>query len=79
VVVEIGHLDLEPEQDSPEPAARAIAGRPEPPLRDRVDAFQRSEIRAALDAAAGNWAQAARSLGLHRGNLHRLAARLGLR
>jgi hypothetical protein len=29
--------------------------------------------------SSGNWAAAARSLGLHRSNLHHLAARLGLR
>jgi anaerobic nitric oxide reductase transcription regulator len=28
---------------------------------------------------AGNWAAAARELGLHRSNLHHLAQRLGLR
>ncbi len=49
------------------------------PLRDQVAAFER---RAILDAVArndGNWAAAARALGMHRSNLHHLATRLGLR
>jgi anaerobic nitric oxide reductase transcription regulator len=32
-----------------------------------------------LDATHGNWAEAARRLGMDRGNLHRLGTRLGLR
>jgi anaerobic nitric oxide reductase transcription regulator len=79
--IEIGadHLDL--------PAARAVAPAadvPDPaeasplPLRERVDDFQRRAILAAVTRHGGNWAAAARSLGLHRSNLHHLAARLGL-
>jgi anaerobic nitric oxide reductase transcription regulator len=79
--IEIGadHLDL--------PAARAVAPAadvPDPaeasplPLRERVDDFQRRAILAAGTRHGGNWAAAARSLGLHRSNLHHLAARLGL-
>ncbi|MCA9605265.1 MAG: nitric oxide reductase transcriptional regulator NorR [Myxococcales bacterium] len=51
----------------------------EVPLADRVEAFRREAIREAIDAADGNWAAAARSLGMHRSNLHHLAKRLGLR
>ncbi|MCA9676675.1 MAG: nitric oxide reductase transcriptional regulator NorR [Kofleriaceae bacterium] len=50
----------------------------EVPLRIAVDDFQRERIREALAAADGNWAEAARRLGLDRGNLHRLARRLGM-
>ena len=53
--------------------------RPSASLQDRVDAFKRREIAAALRAAEGNWAAAARALGLHRSNLHHLAQRLGLK
>ncbi len=49
------------------------------PLAQRVDEFKRRAIRDALAAHGGNWAAAARSLGLHRSNLHHLAQRLGLR
>ena len=48
------------------------------PLHDTVDAFKRQQISAALSQADGVWAEAARALGLDRGNLHRLAHRLGL-
>jgi anaerobic nitric oxide reductase transcription regulator len=55
---------------------RADPGRP---LRDTLLEFQRKEIQSALQHHAGNWAAAARSLGMHRSNLHHLAKRLGLR
>ena len=48
-------------------------------LTDRVDAFRRRAILEAVERHRGNWAAAARELGLHRSNLHQLAARLGLR
>ncbi len=48
-------------------------------LRERTEAFQRRVIQAAVARNAGNWAAAARDLGLHRSNLHHLAGRLGLR
>jgi anaerobic nitric oxide reductase transcription regulator len=44
-----------------------------------VDAFRRRAILEAVERHHGNWAAAARELGLHRSNLHQLAARLGLR
>jgi anaerobic nitric oxide reductase transcription regulator len=48
-------------------------------LAARVDAFRRREIADAVGRNKGNWAAAARELGLHRSNLHHMAARLGLR
>jgi anaerobic nitric oxide reductase transcription regulator len=36
-------------------------------------------IQDAVRHTQGNWAQAARQLGIDRGNLHRLAQRLGIR
>jgi len=47
-------------------------------LKERVEDFQREEIRAALARNGGVWAGAARELGMHRSNLHHLAKRLGL-
>jgi anaerobic nitric oxide reductase transcription regulator len=41
--------------------------------------FQRRIIRRALAHNDGNWAAAARDLGMHRSNLHNLGTRLGLR
>ena len=48
-------------------------------LRLAVDDFQRRQILAALEQHQHNWSAAARSLELDRGNLQRLARRLGLR
>jgi len=46
-------------------------------LRDAVEQTQRDCIVQALHANAGNWAQAARQLGVDASNLHKLARRLG--
>jgi len=48
-------------------------------LREAVEDFQRAAITRAVAGCGGNWSAAARLLGLHRSNLHHLAARLGLR
>jgi anaerobic nitric oxide reductase transcription regulator len=48
-------------------------------LRASMEAHQRQRIEASLARHHGNWASAARELGLHRANLVRLAKRLGLR
>jgi anaerobic nitric oxide reductase transcription regulator len=48
-------------------------------LREAVREFQKSYIQRALKLGDGNWAAAARSLGVHRSNLHHLAKRLGLK
>jgi anaerobic nitric oxide reductase transcription regulator len=85
IVVDVDDLDLEPLAEPSEASAvaprRALdaGSRDALPLRERVEAFQRSEVEAALDASGGSWAAAARRLGMHRSNLHRLATRLGLR
>jgi anaerobic nitric oxide reductase transcription regulator len=64
------------------PAATAVAVRETPAapvrLRDAVEELERRLVREAVAAEGGNWAAAARRLGLHRANLHRLAARLGI-
>lgn len=52
---------------------------PDVPLREAVEDLQRRMIRDHLARKEGNWAKAARSLGLDRSNLFRLAGRLGLR
>lgn len=49
------------------------------PLRAAVDEFQRKTILRTVDEEGGNWAAAARRLGLARSNLHTLAKRLGIR
>src|SRR5690606_36719816 len=52
---------------------------PNQPLREAVDSFTRSLIKTTVAECSNNWAEAARRLGLQRGNLHRLASRLGVR
>lgn len=52
---------------------------PAGPLRDAVDACQRTCIAAALAQHRGNWAQAARTLDMDASNLHKLARRLGIK
>lgn len=48
-------------------------------LREQVESFERRVIERAVRTADGNWAEAARILGMHRSNLHHKATRLGLR
>jgi anaerobic nitric oxide reductase transcription regulator len=47
-------------------------------MRMAVENFQRHLIRHTVTRNQGNWAAAARQLGMHRSNLHNLAKRLGL-
>ena len=49
------------------------------PLREGVREYQRQRIQQALGRSRGNWAAAARELGMDRSNLYHLAQRLGLR
>jgi anaerobic nitric oxide reductase transcription regulator len=79
ILVESGHLDLvaaalDTAEEPPEPPAAALR-----PLAERVREYQRRAIREALARNGASWAGAARSLGMHRSNLHHLARRLGLR
>jgi len=46
---------------------------------EQVENFQRQLISQSVKAHQGNWAQAAKSLGMHRANLHTLGKRLGLK
>jgi anaerobic nitric oxide reductase transcription regulator len=70
--IDVAHLELECASSSGDAAASRG-------LRDEVDAFTRRLIARTVAECRGNWAEAARRLGLQRGNLHRLATRLGLR
>jgi anaerobic nitric oxide reductase transcription regulator len=80
VIIELGHLGLPPAPLAEAAAAVTVTvpGAPRRPLPDEVEQFKRARIASAIDEAHGNWAEAARSLGLDRGNLHRLAHRLGI-
>jgi anaerobic nitric oxide reductase transcription regulator len=68
---------------APSPAAPAAphaldAPRSRRALRESVEEFERTLILRAVREHGGNWAAAARDLGLHRSNFHRLAKRLGI-
>ena len=78
VVVDEGHLALAPVGHEAASPPASSAG-PPIPLREAVDAFTAHAIETAVADADGNWSEAARGLGLQRGNLHRLARRLGLK
>lgn len=79
--LEAAHLDIAPSAPShPDPVSHApLRVTPTPlPLRERVRDFERRAIRMAVERHGGNWAAAARELGMHRSNLHHLARRLDL-
>ncbi|MBK1839537.1 nitric oxide reductase transcriptional regulator NorR [Azospirillum sp. YIM B02556] len=86
-LADLGLTDRGPEEgkagSAAMPAQRAnrpgLPELPDLPLRDAVEDLERRMIREHLARHDGNWAQAARSLGLDRSNLFRLARRLGLR
>ena len=63
-------------------AVGVLLRRPAPeedlPLHERLDQFEARQIEHALDAAAGNMAEAARSLKTDRANLYRRMKRLGI-
>lgn len=48
------------------------------PLSEAVDLFRTRYVQEIVQRSNGNWAEAARRLQMDRGNLHRLAQRLGL-
>jgi anaerobic nitric oxide reductase transcription regulator len=77
IVIEAHHLGLDSapitEKEVP------VVPKARQPLRDRVDEFTRQLVASTVAECDDNWAEAARRLGLQRGNLHRLASRLGLR
>ncbi|HVV86261.1 MAG TPA: nitric oxide reductase transcriptional regulator NorR [Kofleriaceae bacterium] len=75
VVVDVAQLGLA----APPAAAAGDDAADLSPLEAAVDEFKRRRIQAAVAASGGNWARAARRLGLDRGNLHRTAHRLGLK
>lgn len=81
-VLKASHLDLGAEQ--PSPAASVVdALSPVPAANlnfsERCDLCKRTRIDESLAENSGNWAAAARTLGMHRSNLHRLASRLGMK
>ena len=86
VELDAAHLDIRPRHPglpvSDTGGAEALGRenqRMDGPLGDRLAKFERDAILAAVQRNGGNWAAAARDLGLHRSNLHHRARRLGLK
>jgi anaerobic nitric oxide reductase transcription regulator len=83
--VVVTHLHLDGDIGSAGQSCESAIQEDHPPLsvrrsfRDLVEDFQRDLIRRTVLKHHGNWAAAARELGMHRGNLHNLATRLGVR
>lgn len=77
------HLGEELLPEASAPAVERASAQTQVPagveLREATELFQRERIERAVQDNDGNWAAAARDLGLHRSNLHHLAKRLGLR
>ena len=78
ILVGVEHLDLAQVQQTIPAAPAAVEKLAPQPLQEQVDIFRRQAIEAAVKRNTGNWAAAARDLGMHRSNLHHLAKRLGL-
>lgn len=77
VVIDAAHLGLVAPQSAAALHVPTELAVKQPALHATLDDVKRKRIAEAIEAAQGNWAQAARALGLDRGNLHRLARRLG--
>lgn len=82
------HLDLSMSEagekpsvanDSPTRGRTIILPTEDMTLREAVDETKRTLIRRAVEENGGNWAEAARALGMARSNLHQMAIRLGIR
>jgi anaerobic nitric oxide reductase transcription regulator len=80
VTIAPAHLDLTAAPaGTPASEPDAPANMPAASFRDQVVEFERRIVADAIARHDGNWAAAARTLGMHRSNLHHLATRLGLR
>jgi anaerobic nitric oxide reductase transcription regulator len=83
VTISPAHLDLTPASSGKRPvdpeSHRLSASNTAASFRDQVTEFERRVVTETIARHNGNWAAAARELGMHRSNLHHLATRLGLR
>ena len=79
MTLEAAHLDLDLQAPSPEKPAPPVPEAADLPLKTALDTYQRQLVQQALEKSQGNWAAAARRLGLDTSNLHKLSRRLGLK
>ena len=77
--VVLGTTDTIRPEDLPETILEAAAEPPEPRFYEVVREFKRQTIRKTLDETGGNYAEAARLLGILPTNLHRLIRNLNLK
>jgi len=77
-VLDVGSATVKATSGAPVSAPMPAPGE-RGPLAERVERFERQVILEAVARNNGNWAAAARDLGLHRSNLHHRARRLGLK
>jgi anaerobic nitric oxide reductase transcription regulator len=82
VWIEPVHLDVQASSERTGEAVEPMrdnAARRAVPLDDLLVQYEREVIQGAVARHGGNWAAAARALGMHRSNLHRRAVKLGLK
>jgi anaerobic nitric oxide reductase transcription regulator len=75
------HLDIGALEATgmPAPSGDLSGSGGEGALDGLLSQYERDVILAAVARHKGNWAAAAKALGMHRSNLHRRAVRLGLK
>jgi anaerobic nitric oxide reductase transcription regulator len=83
IVLEITHLDSDLIRRDipivPPPPKKEVFFSKNFSLNDEIKNYKTKLITLALNKNRGNWAAAARDLGMHRSNLHNLAKRLGIK
>jgi DNA-binding NtrC family response regulator len=75
----LGSADTILPEDLPESLLETNAEEPASTFHDRVNEAKRRIIATAIDQSGGRYTEAARSLGIHPNNLHRLIRNLGMR
>jgi len=83
-VIKIDAIELDPtappassSSDARDALPRKIA-RGQVTLRDAIEELKHDAVTQTLEETGGNWAEAARRLGMDRSNLHHMARRLGM-
>ncbi len=83
-MIKIDAIELDP---TAPPASSSIDARDALPrkiargqvtLRDAIEELKHDAVTQTLEETGGNWAEAARRLGMDRSNLHHMARRLGM-
>ncbi|RJP78589.1 MAG: nitric oxide reductase transcriptional regulator NorR [Desulfobacteraceae bacterium] len=82
ILITTAHIGKDLKQSAPEPDFSAAepdqSGLKNQTLNEAVRNYKRQVIIRSVNSHSGNWAAAARDLGLHRSNLHHLAKKLGI-